>query len=84
MFEKNVLHGDLSPNNLIIYEGRGFFIDFDHAQIITQCNDSDRARGTVSSSSKAKLVEVVDPAICRAPCRTCLFVFSIISTRFLI
>ncbi|KAG2114940.1 hypothetical protein BD769DRAFT_1673246 [Suillus cothurnatus] len=46
MFEKKVLHGDLSPNNLIIHEGRGFFIDFDHAQIIAQCNDGDRARGT--------------------------------------
>ncbi|KAG2125268.1 hypothetical protein BD769DRAFT_1388543 [Suillus cothurnatus] len=43
MFEKKVLHRDLSPNNLIIHEGRSFFIDFDHAQIIVQCNDGDRA-----------------------------------------
>ncbi|KAG1862604.1 hypothetical protein F4604DRAFT_1683751 [Suillus subluteus] len=52
MFEKKVLHGDLSPNNLIIHEGCGFFINFDHAQIIMQCNDGNQARGTMSSSSK--------------------------------
>ncbi|KAG1743275.1 uncharacterized protein EDB91DRAFT_1081211 [Suillus paluster] len=46
MTEKKVLHGDLSPNNLIIYEGCGFFIDFDHAQIIMQCNTSVHAWGT--------------------------------------
>ncbi|KAG1736396.1 uncharacterized protein EDB91DRAFT_1250009 [Suillus paluster] len=52
MTERKVLHRDLSPNNLIIYKGCGFFIDFDHAQIIVQCNISVRAWGTISSSSK--------------------------------
>ncbi|KAG2094396.1 kinase-like domain-containing protein [Suillus discolor] len=46
MVRKNVLHGDLSPNNFIIYEGQGYFIDFDHVQIITQGNTSVRSRGT--------------------------------------
>ncbi|KAG2740863.1 hypothetical protein P692DRAFT_20684076, partial [Suillus brevipes Sb2] len=46
MVAKNVLHGDLSPNNLIIHEGRGYFIDFDHAQIIALGNTSVRFRGT--------------------------------------
>ena len=34
MVSRSVLHGDLSPNNLIIYDGKGYFIDFDHAMII--------------------------------------------------
>ncbi|KAG1726979.1 uncharacterized protein EDB91DRAFT_1254095 [Suillus paluster] len=46
MTKRKVLHRDLSPNNLIIYKGRGFFIDFDHAQIIAQCNTSVCAQGT--------------------------------------
>ncbi|KAG2114937.1 kinase-like domain-containing protein [Suillus cothurnatus] len=46
MIGRNVLHGDLSPNNLIIHEGRGFFIDFDHAQIIAQGSTSVRSNGT--------------------------------------
>ncbi|KAG0708313.1 hypothetical protein DFH29DRAFT_870873 [Suillus ampliporus] len=32
--QQKVLHGDLSPNNLIIYEGKGHFIDFDHTKFI--------------------------------------------------
>jgi len=32
VFERNVLHGDLSPYNIIIHEGKGYFIDFDHAK----------------------------------------------------
>jgi hypothetical protein len=63
MFEKKVLHRDLSPNNLIIHEGCGFFIDFDHTQIIAQCNDGDWAWGTVSSSLKFNLVEVAGPNV---------------------
>ncbi|KIK32105.1 hypothetical protein CY34DRAFT_30616, partial [Suillus luteus UH-Slu-Lm8-n1] len=45
------LHGDLSPNNFIIFDGRGYFIDFDHAQIITQVNTTaiDRANGGESA-----------------------------------
>ncbi|KAG0693551.1 hypothetical protein DFH29DRAFT_1007207 [Suillus ampliporus] len=46
MVTKNVLHGDLSPNNLIIHEGQGYFINFDHAQIIMQGNTSVRSHGT--------------------------------------
>ncbi|KAG2737636.1 hypothetical protein P692DRAFT_20646940, partial [Suillus brevipes Sb2] len=30
------LHGDLSPNNFIIHEGIGYFIDFDHAGFIEE------------------------------------------------
>jgi len=32
--QKKVLHGDLSPNNLIIHEGKGHLIDFDHAKLL--------------------------------------------------
>ncbi|KAG1736389.1 uncharacterized protein EDB91DRAFT_1083357 [Suillus paluster] len=46
MIRKKVLHGDLSPNNLIIHEGCGFFINFDHTQIITQGSTSVRSPGT--------------------------------------
>jgi serine/threonine-protein kinase RIO1 len=56
MVRKNVLHGDLSLNNFIIHKGQGYFIDFDHAQIITQGNTSVRSRGTVSQSWKFNLV----------------------------
>jgi len=45
--ERKVLHGDLSPNNLVIHEGKGYFIDFDHAKSL---NDGKGvvSRGTVS------------------------------------
>ncbi|KAG2155764.1 hypothetical protein DEU56DRAFT_906933 [Suillus clintonianus] len=36
MIQRRVLHGDLSPNNFIIHEGIGYFIDFDHASIIKE------------------------------------------------
>ncbi|KAG1791198.1 uncharacterized protein HD556DRAFT_1445464 [Suillus plorans] len=45
MLKCNVLHGDLSPNNFIIYDGQGYFIDFDHAGITTDSN-SIRSEGT--------------------------------------
>jgi hypothetical protein len=43
-----VLHGDLSPNNLIIYKGKGFFIDFDHAKFIKLNNRAMDSHGMVS------------------------------------
>ncbi|KAG1895984.1 uncharacterized protein F5891DRAFT_1193614 [Suillus fuscotomentosus] len=46
MLTVHVLHGDLSPNNFIIHKGSGYFIDFDHAQIILPGNTSVRSRGT--------------------------------------
>ncbi|KAG2115323.1 uncharacterized protein F5147DRAFT_649696 [Suillus discolor] len=46
MVQRNVLHGDLSPNNFVIFDGHGYFIDFDHAQIIMEVNTSFRSRGT--------------------------------------
>ena len=48
MVAKKVLHRDLSPNNLIIHDGRGYFIDFDHAMIIGPNETSVHTRGTVS------------------------------------
>ncbi|KAG1784521.1 uncharacterized protein HD556DRAFT_1451679 [Suillus plorans] len=32
--QRNILHGDLSPNNIIIHDGKGYFIDFDHAKFL--------------------------------------------------
>ncbi|KAG1906125.1 uncharacterized protein F5891DRAFT_975576 [Suillus fuscotomentosus] len=32
--QQNILHGDLSPNNLIIHDRKGYFIDFDHAKFL--------------------------------------------------
>ncbi|KAG1824988.1 hypothetical protein EV424DRAFT_1538061 [Suillus variegatus] len=36
MIQQRVLYGDLSPNNFVISEGIGYFIDFDHASIIKE------------------------------------------------
>jgi serine/threonine-protein kinase RIO1 len=45
--ERHVLHGDLSPNNIIIHEGKGYFIDFDHAKVL-QRGTAVEKRGIVS------------------------------------
>jgi RIO-like serine/threonine protein kinase len=45
--KRHVLHGDLSPNNLIIHDGKGYFIDFDHAKFLKN-NAATDSRGTVS------------------------------------
>lgn len=44
---RNVLHGDLSPHNLIIHEKKGYFIDFDHAKLL-QGGVATDTYGTVS------------------------------------
>ncbi|KAG2030953.1 hypothetical protein BDR03DRAFT_986755 [Suillus americanus] len=46
MTQRGVLHGDLSPNNLIIYKGKGFFIDFDHTKFIKLNNRATDSCGT--------------------------------------
>ncbi|KAG1906728.1 uncharacterized protein F5891DRAFT_1182136 [Suillus fuscotomentosus] len=43
---EHVLHGDLSPNNFVIHDGQGYFIDFDHAGIITEGTNSFPSEGT--------------------------------------
>lgn len=48
MIEKRVLHGDLSPNNFVVHEGIGYFIDFDHASILEEGKTSTYSHGTVS------------------------------------
>jgi serine/threonine-protein kinase RIO1 len=48
MIECGVLHGDLSPNNFIIHEGIGYFIDFDHAGFIEEGKACTVSFGTVS------------------------------------
>ncbi|KAG1784437.1 uncharacterized protein HD556DRAFT_1451773 [Suillus plorans] len=50
MVGRRVLHGDLSPNNIIIYEGKGYFIDFDHAKFLDadgKADESPRGTGTI-------------------------------------
>ncbi|KIK34744.1 hypothetical protein CY34DRAFT_97373, partial [Suillus luteus UH-Slu-Lm8-n1] len=47
MLGRHVLHGDLSPNNFIIHDGQGYFIDFDHARIIAEGAVSVPSEGTV-------------------------------------
>ncbi|KAG2336032.1 hypothetical protein BDR05DRAFT_1006233 [Suillus weaverae] len=64
MVTKNVLHRDLSPNNLIIHEGQGYFIDFDHTQIIAQGNTSVHSHGTMSRSSNLNLGTVPYMSVC--------------------
>ncbi|KAG2098689.1 uncharacterized protein F5147DRAFT_777530 [Suillus discolor] len=44
--QQKVLHGDLSPNNLIIFEGKCYFIDFDHAKFIQFINQTKDSCGT--------------------------------------
>ncbi|KAG1898008.1 uncharacterized protein F5891DRAFT_499656 [Suillus fuscotomentosus] len=46
MIERRVLHGDLSPNNFVIYEGTGYFIDLDHAAILPVDTTSTYSPGT--------------------------------------
>ncbi|KAG1891927.1 uncharacterized protein F5891DRAFT_986421 [Suillus fuscotomentosus] len=46
MVERGILHGDLSLNNFIIYEGIGHFIDFDHAGFIEKGKASMISFGT--------------------------------------
>ncbi|KAG0697344.1 hypothetical protein DFH29DRAFT_1003813 [Suillus ampliporus] len=46
MLGRHILHGDLSPNNFVIHDGQGYFIDFDHARIIAQGTDSVPSEGT--------------------------------------
>ncbi|KAG1831122.1 hypothetical protein EV424DRAFT_1343246 [Suillus variegatus] len=36
IIQQRVLHRDLSPNNFVISEGIGYFIDFDHVSIIKE------------------------------------------------
>ncbi|KAG1724381.1 uncharacterized protein EDB91DRAFT_1087476 [Suillus paluster] len=55
MVKRNILHGDLSPNNFIISDGRGYFIDFDHALIIAEGNTSVCSRGTTPSDDLESL-----------------------------
>ncbi|KAG1847304.1 hypothetical protein DFJ58DRAFT_730184 [Suillus subalutaceus] len=43
--QQNILHSDLSPNNLIIHDGKGYFIDFDHAKFLKN-NAAVNSRGT--------------------------------------
>ncbi|KIK37934.1 hypothetical protein CY34DRAFT_91806 [Suillus luteus UH-Slu-Lm8-n1] len=76
MIGRNVLHGDLSPNNLIIHEGRSFFIDFDHPQIIAQGSTSVRSNGSVSRGSTFNMTRLADLIVGRAPCHICPFAFS--------
>ncbi|KAG1894105.1 uncharacterized protein F5891DRAFT_1195664 [Suillus fuscotomentosus] len=46
MIEKRVLHGDLSPNNFVVYDGIGYFIDFDHTSILAEGTTSTYSHGT--------------------------------------
>ncbi|KAG0700785.1 hypothetical protein DFH29DRAFT_1054037 [Suillus ampliporus] len=46
MIEKRVLHRDLSPNNFVIHNGIGYFIDFDHASILAEGMTSTYSHGT--------------------------------------
>ena len=48
MVSKSILHGDLTPNNLIICDGEGYIIDFDHAIIIGLNQANICTRGIVS------------------------------------
>ncbi|KAG2130226.1 hypothetical protein DEU56DRAFT_914850 [Suillus clintonianus] len=46
MVERGVLHGDLSPNNFILHEGIGYFIDFNHAGFLEEGKTSTISFGT--------------------------------------
>jgi thiamine kinase-like enzyme len=47
VYDREVLHGDASPNNLVIHEGKGYFIDFEHAKFLTN-NKALDSSGAVS------------------------------------
>jgi len=42
-----VLHAGLSPHNLIIHEGKGYIVDFDHTKLLEN-NIAGSMHGTVS------------------------------------
>ncbi|KAG2125258.1 hypothetical protein BD769DRAFT_1668989 [Suillus cothurnatus] len=46
MLEQAVLHGYLSPNNIIIHKGKGYFIDFDYAKFVQLYNWAKDSHGT--------------------------------------
>lgn len=48
MIERRVLHGDLSPNDFILHDGIGYFIDLDHAAVLAVNTTSMYSPGTVS------------------------------------
>ncbi|KAG2751365.1 hypothetical protein P692DRAFT_20727334, partial [Suillus brevipes Sb2] len=50
------LHGDLSPNNFVIHEGIGYFIDFDHAEGETFTNNSNNSNNS-NSITQLELIE---------------------------
>jgi RIO-like serine/threonine protein kinase len=58
MTKVQVLHGDLSPNNFILHEGTGYFIDFDHAAILEEGSTSISSFGTVSLNAKFHVLVV--------------------------
>ncbi|KAG1837090.1 hypothetical protein F4604DRAFT_1692459 [Suillus subluteus] len=65
--ERHVLHGDLSPNNIIIHEGKGYFIDFDHAKFLNKRRERDadsRGTGTIQymSCRLLKMMGATEPA----------------------
>jgi len=60
MIKKRVLHGDLSPNNLIIHEGQGYFVDFDHAKILDEGGSAkSNTHGTVSPKLEFAVVLLI-------------------------
>ncbi|KAG1809587.1 uncharacterized protein BJ212DRAFT_1302439 [Suillus subaureus] len=46
MIERRVFHGDLSPNNFVVHDSIGSFIDFDHALILVEGMTSTYSHGT--------------------------------------
>ncbi|KAG2059956.1 hypothetical protein BDR06DRAFT_967498 [Suillus hirtellus] len=51
IIEWKILYEDLSPNNLIIYEGKGYFINFDHAKFIQLISKVKDSHGTAQWSN---------------------------------
>ncbi|KAG1742944.1 hypothetical protein EDD22DRAFT_958877 [Suillus occidentalis] len=64
MVGRCVLHGDLSPNNAIIYKGKGYFIDFDHAKFLNDDGKADPSPcGTGLSMISQQIPQMPPPAL---------------------
>lgn len=76
MVGRRVLHGDLSPNNAIIYQGKGYFIDFDHAKFLNDDGKADPSPHGTVSYNVALISACVNLMVYRELYPTYLFAFS--------
>ncbi|KAG2099254.1 uncharacterized protein F5147DRAFT_814342 [Suillus discolor] len=68
MIERRVLHGDLSPNNFVMHDGIGYFIDLDHTTVLAVNTTSTYSPGTgtmpyISIWILQSMMKMIDPNV---------------------